>query len=208
MTHLLDIDSFEVAETRAPRKKAPTNTNPLAFDAAELATLENVSGVIDTNLKINGLSTYHQFLAFHCAMNGIKAALAGDWSALAGAAETGLSACSDIQMVSPYLICKQDEAKRNLASDQRAALKDMALRLGQAAPAGSKNDEDLARCLRAMTCAAICADRGLIHFVKENFGVVMVILGSDDFAKRREVPLTEGIVGLSRRFRQAIVRMP
>lgn len=208
MTHLLDIDSFEVAATRAPRKKTPTNTNPLKLDRNELETVDGVSAVIDRNLAIKSLSTYNQFLAFHSAMNGLKAAVAGDWAGLAGAAEAGLHATFDIQTVTPFLICKQDEAKRNLASDQRSALKDLALRLGHAAEAPTRIESDLARCLRAMTCAAICADRGLIHYVKENFGVVLVTVASDDFAKRRDVPLTDGIAELSRRFRMARVRMP
>lgn len=208
MTHMLDIDSFEVATTRAPRKKTPTNTNPLSFDKAELAVVDGISAEIDRNLAIKSLSTYNQFLTFHAATTGMKAALAGDWAGLAGAAEAGLRASFDIQAVTPYLICKQDEAKRNLASDQRTALKDLALRLGHAAPAKTEIEMDLARCLRAMTCAAICADRGLVHYVKENFGVVLATIAADGFGARRHVPVTPGIADLALRYRQARVRMP
>lgn len=208
MTQILDIDSFEVASARAPKRKTPVNTNPLAFDRNEMAVVDGIAAEIDRNLAIKSLSTYNQFLAFHAATTGMKAALAGDWGGLVGAAETGLKATFEIQAVTPYLICKQDEAKRNLASDQRNSLKEMALRLGHAAPAKTEIESDLARCLRAMTCAAICADRGLIHYVKDNFGHVLATIAAEGFGARDKVVLTPAAADLARRFRNARVRMP
>lgn len=208
MSHILDIDSFEGSISRTVKKRTPANTNPLSLDASERKTIKNVSDEIDRNLKIKSLSTYNQMLTFHAAINGMEAALAGDWAALASSAEAGLSASFEVQNVTPYLICKQDEAKRNLASDQRAALKELALRLGHAAPAKNPIDEARARCLRAMTYAAIAADRGLMHLVKDNFGAVLVTIGRDDFAPRKSLIWTDSMANLALRYRNARVQMP
>ncbi len=124
------------------------------------------------------------------------------------AAEAGLHASFEVQNVSPYIICKQDEAKRNLASDQRNQLKDLALRLGHAAPAKTAIEADRAMCLRAMTYAAICADRGLMHLVKDNFGVVLVTLGAHSFEARSKIAWTDAHAALAQRYRNARVRMP
>lgn len=208
MSHILDIDSFEGSISRTVKKRTPANTNPLSLDASERKIIKNVADEIDRNLKIKSLSTYNQMLTFHAAINGMEAALAGDWAALASSAEAGLSASFEVQNVTPYLICKQDEAKRNLASDQRAALKELALRLGHAAPAKTPIDEARARCLRAMTYAAIAADRGLMHLVKDNFGAVLVTIGRDDFAPRKSLIWTDNMANFALRYRNARVQMP
>lgn len=207
MTHILDIDTIEGTVARIERKRTPANTNPLALEKNERKVVDQIADEIAGKLRPSS-GHYHQFLTFHAALQGMEAALSGDWQALLGAAETGLSATFEVQNVSSYLICKQDGAKRNLASDQRNALKELALRLGHAAPANSELEADLAKCLRAMTYAAIAADRGLMHLVKDNFGVVIVTIGAPTFGAKSKIAWTDALDNLSKRYRNAQVRMP
>jgi len=208
MTAILDLESFEGIASRPARRRAPTNTNPLKLENTERKAIDQVTAEIDRNLKIKSLSSYDQMTAFHAAIQCIEACLAGKWSALAASAQTGLEAALRVQNVSPYLICKQDEAKRNLASDQRAELQKMAMRLGHAAKAADRIDEDRARCLRAATYAAIAADRGLLHIVKENLGCIIKIMHDEEFPARGRIAWTQSLVDLAKRYRQAGVRVP
>lgn len=208
MSHILDIESFEGTVTRVVRKKTEPNTNPLSLERAERKAVDDVAAEIDRNLKIKSLSTYDQMVTFHAAILGMEAAIANDWSGVAAAAQTGLEACFRVQNVTPYLICKQDEAKRNLASDHRNSLKDIALRLGHAARATTRIEIDRALCLRAMTYAAIAADRGLMHLVKDNLGTVVATLHQEDCPARGEIAWTDALTDLAKRYRMARVRMP
>jgi hypothetical protein len=208
MTAILDLESFEGIAARPTRRRAPVNTNPLKLEGAERKAIDQVAAEIDRNLRIKSLSSYDQMTAFHAAIQCIEACLAGDWKALSASAQTGLEAALRVQNVSPYLICKQDEAKRNLASDQRAELQKMAMRLGHAAPAASRLDEDRARCLRAATYAAIAADRGLLHIVKENLGCIIKVMHDDEFPARGRIAWTQSLIDLARRYRSAGVRVP
>lgn len=208
MTEILDIDSIEGIAVRAARKRTPMNTDPLSLDKSERDVVDDVAEYIGQNLRIKSLSTYNQMLTFHAAIEGMEAALNGQWAAIAAAAEAGLRASFEVHHVNPYLIWKQDGAKRNLASDQRNALKDIALRLSHASRAETRVEADRAFCLRAMTYAAIAADRGLLHIVKDNFGAVINTLHADDFPARGEIVWTDGLNDLARRYRTARVRMP
>lgn len=208
MSAILDLDSFEGVTSRPARRKCAANTNPLKIDSAERKTIDQISAEIERNLKIKSLSSYDQMVAFHAAVQCIEACLKGDWTALAASAQAGLEAALKVQAVAPYLICKQDGAKRNLASDQRLELNKMAMRLGQASRGASRTDEDRARCLRAATYAAIAADRGLLHLVKENLGCIIQTLYAEEFSARRDITWTPGLVDLARRYRMAKVRVP
>ena len=208
MTYVLDIESFDDIAPRQQRVRTPSGTDPLVLGKEERRSLDEISEIVGRYVTKRSLSAYDQFLVFHSALVGMDRATAGDWAGLSAAAVQGLRAAFRVQGVSPYLIGRQDDAKRNLASEQRRQLKELALRLGQAREGGTQPEIDMARCLRAMTCAAICADRGLIHHAKENFGVVVATVCADGFHSRRKVPLFPDLVDYGRRFARAGVKMP
>src|SRR5690606_7071667 len=97
---------------------------------------------------------------------------------------------------------------RNLPSPERIALKDMALRLHLAERCRSASEADAALCLRAMVCAAIAAERGLIHLAKENFGAVIRTLKHEESTLRDQITWTDELNNYARRFANAKVKMP
>jgi len=208
MSRLLDLDTFEGVVPREPKKRTTVDTNPLKLDKAETAVVEDVVGLIAKNLKIQGLSSRKQFTVFHGAMEAMRAGLDRDWNAIAAAAQIGIMATFDVDTVNPYLLGKQDEAKRNLASDQRIELKNIAIRLGHAKEGRDETEIDLALCIRAATYAAIAADRGLLHIVRDNLGAIIARLAREDCPGRRSVVWTDQLLDLSRRYRAARVKMP
>lgn len=208
MSRLLDLDTFEGVVAREPKRRTPVATNPLKLDKAESDVVEDVVGLIAKNLKIEGLSSRKQFTVFHGAMEAMRAGLDRDWNAIAAAAQIGLMATFDVETVNPYLLGKQDEAKRNLASDQRNEMKIIAIRLGHAKEGRDAAEIDLALCIRAATYAAIAADRGLLHIVRENLGAIIARLAREDCPGRRSVVWTDQLLDLSRRYRAARVKMP
>lgn len=208
MSRLLDLDTFEGVVPREPKRRTPVDTNPLKLDKAEADVVDDVVGLIAKNLKIQGLSSHKQFTVFHAAMEAMQAGLARDWNAIAAAAQVGLMATFEIETVNPYLLGKQDEAKRNLASDQRIELKNIAIRLGHAKEGRDEAEIDLALCVRAATYAAIAADRGLLHIVRENLGAIIARLAREDCPGRRKIVWNDGLMDLSRRYRAARVKMP
>jgi len=208
MSKVLDADNLDATAMRTVRKPMPANTNPLVLQEKERVVVDDVAKVIGENLKIRSFSAYDQMLTFHSAIEGIQAAARSDWATIVAAAQAGLNAALNITNVTPYLLCRQDGAKRNLASEQREALKNIAFRLVQAARPKKPIDEDRALCLRAMTYAAIAADRGLVHLVKENFGVVIATLHRESCEVRSEILWTPELTALAQRYRNARIRIP
>lgn len=208
MTAILDIESFEGIAVRPQRHRIAANTNPLKLEQSERKALDEVTAKIIPYLSKQSLMKHEQMIAFHASIECMEACLAGDWSAMVASAQAGLEAALRVQSITPCLLSKQDEAARDLASDERAELHKIAMRLGHAAPAATRTDEDRARCLRAATYAAISADRGLLHLLKENLGCVIRTLAHDECPVRREVAWTESLLDLARRYRSAGVRVP
>lgn len=208
MPRLLDQDTFEGVVQTAPKRRTPTQTNPLKLDRSETDAVQDVVGLIEKNLSIQGLSSHRQFVVFHGAMEAMRSSLARDWNAIAASAATAILATFEVDAVNPYLLGKQDDAKRNLASDQRHELKAIAIRLGHAKEGRDPEEVDLALCLRASTYAAIAADRGLLHIVRENLGAVIARIAREDCPGRRSVVWNDRLLDLSRRYRASRVRMP
>lgn len=208
MSRLLDLDTFEGVIAREPKRRTAIDTNPLKLDKAENDVVTEVVGLIAKNLEIQGLSTRKQFTVFHGAMEAMRAGLDRDWNGIAAAAQIGLCATFDVDTVNPYLLGKQDEAKRNLASDQRNELKNIAIRLGHAKEGKDEAEMDLALCVRAATYAAIAADRGLLHIVRDNLGAIIARLAREDCAGRSSIVWNDQLLDLSRRYRAARVKMP
>ena len=208
MNTLLDIDSLDGTCERPQRPAAPRNTDPLKFNASERKTIEAIGKEIGRNLNNRSLSVFDQLNAFHHSVQAIEAALKGDWNALAASVKSALDSTLRIQNVACYIICKQDEAKRNLASDERSSLLQLSMRLGLAATPRDRLDEDRARCIRAAVYASIAADRGLLHIIKANLGAILATLGADDFPARREILWTDEVKAYANRFRSSRIMVP
>ena len=139
---------------------------------------------------------------------GIEAVLDNNINAVAQTALMGLRAIDEITGVSAYIFQHTDGANRNLASPERQAMKDLALRLHLAERSSKPAEVDAALCLRAMICAAIAAERGLIHIAKENFGAVIRTLNHEDSPLRNKVKWTDELEGYAHRFSRAKVKLP
>lgn len=208
MNTLLDIDSLDSACERPQRPSAPRNTDPLKFNAAERKALESIGKEIGRNLNNRSLSVFDQLNAFHHSIQAVEAALEGDWNALAASVKSAIDSTLRIQNVACYIICKQDEAKRNLASDERASLLQLSMRLGLAETPKNRIDEDRARCIRAAVYASIAADRGLLHILKNNLGAILATIGAEDFPARRSILWTDEVTAYATRFRNSRVMVP
>ena len=138
----------------------------------------------------------------------MESALEGDWNALAASVKSALDSTLRIQNVACYIICKQDEAKRNLASDERASLLQLSMRLGLASTPKDRLDEDRARCIRAAVHASIAADRGLLHILKSNLGAILATIGAEDFPARRQILWTDELSAYALRFRSSRIMVP
>jgi hypothetical protein len=232
---MMDLD---VSEGYAPRivKRAPANTNPLEITAAERRALNEITTIFVGNtdeinhrienepdkkkqakiredhkvglINIPSSSAIHQVRATYAAIVGIEALMSDNINALVQTALMGLRELDEIQGVSPFIFGKKDGANRDLVPDERIALKDMALRLGQAARPKNDADVDRALCLRALVCAAITAERGLVHLAKENFGVIIRTLSHEYCELRNQVTWTDELQGFARRHARALVRVP
>lgn len=207
MSYMLDLEVYEGVQPRI-QKKAPTNTDPLSLTRGENDLIDRVATEATRLLSINGLSTRPQVNVLYAALLGIQAVLSKNWNGLAGAASIGLTATDEVHGISPYILHEQDGAQRNIVHPDRAALKDLALRLGRAREPSAESERDAASCLRAMVCAAIAADRGLIHIAKENFGYVIRTLSREDCAMRRNITWTDGLLNFARRHARSLVKMP
>ena len=204
----LDIDSIECAASRPVPKKAKINSNPLHFSGAEHRLISSISADLGKRLQIKSSAIYYQVLTFQSAIQGIQYALDGNWAALIGAAQSGLEASFNVQNTCSYIISKQDSANRDIASDERIGLKEIAMRLAHAAPSKNRIDADRAMCLRAMIYASIAAERGIIHIVQSNLGVVINTLHHVDFPERTQIAWTNEILDLAKRYRQARIKLP
>lgn len=208
MNTLLDIDTLDSACERPTRPAAPRNTDPLKFNAAEKKALEAIGKEIGRNLNNRSLSVFDQLNAFHHSIQAIEAAYAGDWNALASSVKSAIDSTLRIQNVACYIICKQDEAKRNLASDERGSLLQLSTRLSLAATPNTRLDEDRARCIRAAVYASIAADRGLLHILKNNLGAILATVSAEDFPARRQILWTDEITAYANRYRGSRIMVP
>jgi hypothetical protein len=208
MSRLLDLDSFEGVIGKQPKRQTPIDTDPLALDGKEKAVVKDVVELIAKNLTIVSKESHLQFMTFRYAMETMQAALDKDWIRIAAAATLGLKTTYDVKRIAPFLITKNDGAARNIVSDQRIELKGIAMRLSYAKEGRDAAEADLAFCVRAATCAAIAAERGLMHIVQENLGAIVSRLSRDDCPGRRKIAWTDEMLDYSRRYRAARIKMP
>lgn len=228
------FDSFEEFTPRAV-KKAPVGTDPLHLTSSERKTIDAITlqfvgnkdsmlakiaktdeaeakklqrNIVAGMLNVPSSSIIHQVRSTYAAIVGIEAAEANNMNAVVQAALMGLRELAEVQGVAPFIFQKSDGASRNLVPDERVALKDLALRLGAAARTKTEADADRARCLRAMVCAAIAAERGLIHIAAENFGAVIATCHSPFCEFRSKIDWTEELHGYAARWSRATVKMP
>ncbi|QAY80471.1 hypothetical protein [Sphingosinicella sp. BN140058] len=210
-----------VGEELPPRsiKRVPVGTNALDLTSAERKLLHEITVIFEGEndnthagrgkLHISGLSTIHQVRAMHAAIVGIEALLTYNTNALIQSALMGLIEADEIQGVSPYIFDKQDDAGRHIVPPQRAGLIDLANRLGRATRPGRQVEIDRAKCLRALVCAAIAAERGLTHLIKHNLGVIIRTVHDEDSELRSQVKWTDELEGFARRHvRSTMVKMP
>lgn len=164
---------------------------------------ERIPGLLNTSY-----STIHQVRATYAAIIGIEAILSNNLNAVLQSAVMGLEEIDEIQGISPYIFPKSDGAHRNIASDERAKLIEVSMRLGKSARPDNNGDVDKALCLRAFVCAAVAAERGLIHIAKENYGAIIRTLHRETCELRDQVAWTDTLCNYARRHANSKVKQP
>jgi hypothetical protein len=204
--NLANINNQFVGYTEAPQKRAEANDNG---DGSGKKPKKLPAPRVVRGLLNQPASTLHQVRAtYYAAIVGTEAVTARNANAIVQTALLALRELAEVQGVSPFIFQKRDDANRNLVPDERIALKAMAFRLAQAARPKNRADGDLAQCLRAFVCAAIAAERGLIHLAQENFGFIIQTIHSENCELRGEVTWTDELKALAQRWSRASVKMP
>lgn len=204
-----DFDAPVPAPVKPKTSKSLTSrVKGQSLTSQEYKVLNDISQECLRLLDINGLSTSHQVNAMYSGIVGVEAVMSADWNAMLQIAVMGIQACDEVQGVSAYIFQNLDGANRNLASPQRIALKQMAIRLNLAERTQSSLEIDTAMCLRAMICASLTAERGLIHLTKENFAAVIRTVHREGSELSKLVTWTDELKNYGQRFANARVRMP
>lgn len=207
MPHLHDLDAHQNTASLLSAHRGE-NGSPLELTPPEKQALIDISLKCTRLLSIRSLASYHQVESLNAALLGMEAVLADEPNALAQACLMGLKAIDQIQAVSPFIFHNQDGANRNRVPIERTQLKDLALRLHLLKRSSNKSIADRALCLRALACAAISAERGLIHIAKENFGAALRILHNEQNSFSGAVTWTDELASYVIRHAASSVRLP
>ncbi len=159
-------------------------------------------------LNVPSASIIHQVRAAYSAFIGIEALMSHNMNAVAQAAIMGLKECDEVQGRADFIFNKCDGAHRNLASDERASLFELAMRLGKASRPSNEEDVTKALCFRALVCAAIAAEKGVMHLAKENYGAIIRALHREDCQLRSQINWTDELKNYARRHTNSSVKIP